>query len=248
MNSLIKGTIALAVLIAGGEVFRLWWFSDARALQATAALTPEVLQFHPDAAASEVPSAWTHNTDVRQQKIVDGLLGHDRSVCGTWQDRSADFRWVHYTWVEYDAGNTRYLRDLFGHPPEVCVGKSGAKRLAIHPNRTLEIMGRELAVRHVEFADPISGIPFQIFKFVWLPEASPLQFDDGRSEQALRRARLNAAWHGMPRSEARMLIAVVVGADGAEQGWTQFERTVAASLSAGPVHSEGQQANRFLVD
>ena len=230
---MFRGIVVLAVLLIGGEVFRLWWFSASEAETVADHVAESLLHFDPEVSSAKSGSKMLHRADPEQAKIVDRLLGHDRSQCGVFQEGAQPNCQVNYIWVEYDAGNTRYLKDLFGHPPEVCVGKSGATPVAIHPDRMLEIDGQEISVRHVEFADPISGAPFQIFKFAWLPDDSALQ--PGRDgPDPLRLARLRAAVHGMPRTEARMLIATVFGAAGPEDGWQRFDHAMMAALSMEP--------------
>lgn len=230
MNPTCRIFLALALLTIGGEGFRLWWFSDARGDVFADSAAQSPLSLDPTSPAVAAASGMRHQSDPQQQKIVDRLLGHNRSRCGVWVDEDQSSQRVHYTWVEYDKGNVHYLKDLFGHPPEVCVGKSGAIPVAIHADRVLAVGDRTIPVRHVEFRDPLSGVAFQIFKFAWLPEGSSLHPGTG-VDNDLRSARLSAAWHGMPRTEARMLIAVVFGASTAHGGWQQFQRTVAPSLS-----------------
>ena len=245
-NATSRNLVVLAMLLIGGEGVRLWWFSDSEAGTSIDRRAETALHFDPDLSNFESRPDLIHHDDPRQEKIVDRLLGHDRSRCGVWLEGSSPNRQVHYTWVEYESGNTRYLKDLFGHPPEVCAGKSGATPVAIHPDRTLNIGDQEIAVRHVEFADPISSEPFHIFKFAWLPEDSALQLGRDGSN-ALRLARLRAAAYGMPRTEARMLIAVVFGVSGPEDGWNRFDRAMTAALSIEPA-SDAELVATEVVD
>jgi hypothetical protein len=81
-----------------------------------------------------------------------------------------------------------------------------------------------------EFADPMSGKSLQIFKFIWLPEANPLHPEQSGGKD-LREARLGASLNRMPRTDARMLIAVVSGEDDPQESWHLFQGVMTAALS-----------------
>ena len=242
-NAMLRACIVLTVLLIAGEVFRVHWFSESNGETSVDHVASSALRFDPANSNTESGPEILHKADPAQRVSVDRLLGHDRSQCGVWRERNRPDRAVYYTWVEYDAGNTRYLKDLFGHPPEICVGKSGATMVAVHPDRVLRIEGQEIQVRHVEFVDPISAVPFQIFKFTWLPDDSALQPGQDGSD-TMRLARLRAAVHGMPRTEARMLIATVIGASDPEDGWQRFDRAMMVALSI----ERGQAAELATTD
>ena len=70
--------------------------------------------------------------------------------------------------LEYDPGNGRLWRDLFGHSPDICMPSSGAR--FVEGSRELlplpSFKGARLA--RFEFTHPIEEGPIFVYKLVWL--------------------------------------------------------------------------------
>lgn len=135
---------------------------------------------------------------------------------------------VELFFFEYDAGNPLFIEDVLGHAPEVCMKASGASLIRTHPDRTVPVGNRALAVRILEFATPTSGNPLWIFRLTWLPEDTP--YREIQNAAMMRRERILGGLSGNPRPPARVLLAGARNFASEEEAWTAFATLIGDRL------------------
>lgn len=136
---------------------------------------------------------------------------------------------LEFFYFEYDAGNPRFVHDVFGHLPEVCMNASGAVLKATHPSRQIEIDGRSHEVLVLEFVSPLSSQPMWVFRFTWLPEGVP--YDPYDISYLKRDAKFLIGILGKPKPPARVLLAGAIGYDSIDEAWGEYERMLVSRLS-----------------
>lgn len=137
--------------------------------------------------------------------------------------RSLDF-----FYFEYDPGNSRFIHDVFGHAPEVCMRATGAVLRQAHPSRHIEIAGRSLEVLVLEFISPVSSGPLWVFRFTWLPEDVP--YDPYEPAYTMRGEKFLIGILGSPKPPARVLLAGAMGYENLDAAWESYERLLVDRL------------------
>lgn len=161
---------------------------------------------------------------VEQLSFASGRCGVFSPVVTAGQTlRSLDF-----FYFEYDSGNSRFIHDVFGHAPEVCLRATGATLRKEHPSRTIEIEGRSLKVLVLEFVSPVSSGPLWVFRFTWLPEGSP--YDPYEPAYTMREEKFLIGILGRPKPPARVLLAGAMGYENLDKAWESYERLLVARL------------------
>lgn len=137
-----------------------------------------------------------------------------------------------FFYFEYEPGNPRFIHDVFGHAPEVCMKATGARLVATHPSREIEVDGKRFGVRVLEFQSPVADETLWVFKLTWLPEAAPYQAADTMTTQ--RREKVLAALFRNPRPPARVLLAGARYYESLEAAWASFETLLVSRLRIVP--------------
>ncbi len=132
-------------------------------------------------------------------------------------------------YFEYDAGNPRFIHDVFGHAPEVCMKAIGAELRANHPSRIISVGDSSIPVRVIEFETPSLPSPLWVFKLTWVPEEAPYQPDDSAS--SLRREKILAGVLGNPRPPARVILVGARNFDSVDAAWRAYQAIVVDHLS-----------------
>ncbi|HQW28158.1 MAG: hypothetical protein KA152_08130 [Verrucomicrobiales bacterium] len=161
---------------------------------------------------------------VEQLSFSSGRCGVFRpDETGDHSQRSLDF-----FFLEYAPGNPRFIHDVFGHAPEVCMRATGATLKKEHPSRHIEVAGRSLKVLVLEFVSPVSSSPLWVFRLTWLPEEAP--FDPYDSANVLRERKLLSGIFGSPKPPARVLLAGAMGYENLEAAWESYGRLLVSRL------------------
>ncbi len=183
---------------------------------------------------AETTPASGRDVFVEQPERLGGAvqqLAYADARCGTFfpamSDNSGGAR-LEFFYFEYDAGNSRFVHDVFGHVPEVCMSASGAVLKATHPSRSIEIAGRSHEVLVLEFVSPLSSQPMWVFRFTWLPEGVPYHPYD--TSYLMREAKFLIGLLGKPKPPARVLLAGAIGYDDLESAWAEYERMLVSRL------------------
>lgn len=161
---------------------------------------------------------------VEQLSFKTGRCGAFSPIASNGQDpRSLDF-----FYFEYEPGNSRFIHDVFGHAPEVCLRATGATLKAEHPSRPIEIAGRSLKVLVLEFISPVSSGPLWVFRFTWLPEDAP--YDPYETAYLLREEKFRFGILGRPKPPARVLLAGAMGYKNLDDAWDSYQRLLVSRL------------------
>jgi len=159
-------------------------------------------------------------------------LSFARGVCGVFHPLEENSRRaLDFFYFEYEAGNPRFIHDVFGHAPEVCMRAIGATLQRQHPSRSIEADGSAAIVRVLEFRSPVAAGPLWVFHLTWLPEDAPFQASESASD--LRREKLLSGLFGNPNPPARILLAGAVGYESLEEAWASFETQLVSRLRVG---------------
>ncbi len=171
------------------------------------------------------------NQPERLQGAVD-QLSFSEGTCGVFHTRDSvtvGQRSLDFFYLEYDPGNPRFIHDIFGHAPEVCMRSTGATFKSEHPSRAITINGRSIKVLVLEFVSPVSSGPFWIFRMTWLPEGVP--YEPYESAAQLRREqKLISGILGSPKPPARVLLAGALGYDSLDAAWSSYEQLLVSRL------------------
>jgi hypothetical protein len=137
-------------------------------------------------------------------------------------------RGLDFYYFEYEAGNPRFIYDVFGHAPEVCMRAIGASLHANHGQREVVVGGQPIAVRVLEFRSPVSAGPLWVMQMQWLPPEAP--FQAGGSASSMRREKILSGLFGNPNPPARVLLAGASGYPTLEEAWADYERLLVSRL------------------
>ncbi len=162
---------------------------------------------------------------------VNSQLSFTFGKCGVFLPRetSSDGRGtLDFFYLEYEPGNPRFIHDVFGHAPEVCLRATGATLKQEHPSRTIEVAGRSLKVLVLEFNSPVLSTPLWVFRLTWLPEGTP--YDPYKAAYTLRREKLLSGIFGTPKPPARVLLAGASGYQSLEDAWREYEALLVSRL------------------
>lgn len=165
-------------------------------------------------------------------EAVESQLSYSDGFCGVFVPETAtgnSSRSLDFFYFEYEPGNPRFIHDVFGHAPEVCMKATGATLVGTHPSREIEVDGNAFVVRVLEFNSPVGDQTLWIFKLTWLPEDSPYQATDENSSR--RREKVLAALFGDPRPPARILLAGARNYESLDHAWASFEALLVSRLT-----------------
>lgn len=137
-----------------------------------------------------------------------------------------------FFYFEYEPGNSRFLHDVFGHAPEVCMRSTGAALKQEHPERTIVVEGRSMPVKVLEFVSPVSTSPLWFFRFTWLPENAPFKPYD--TTYMMREAKVKTGLFGNPKPPARVLLAGAMGYESLDAAWSAYNRLLVDHLKITP--------------
>jgi len=169
-----------------------------------------------------------------QPERLDGAveqLSFATGRCGVFSPLQAagqTLRSLDFFYFEYDPGNSRFIHDVFGHAPEVCLRATGATLKKEHPSRTIGIEGRSLKVLVLEFVSPVSSGPLWVFRFTWLPENVP--YDPYEPAYTMRGQKALIGILGSPKPPARVLLAGAMGYENLDAAWESYERLLVSRL------------------
>ncbi len=230
-----------------GHTKRFWWTAAALVVVAEAFVfvrsIPEKRRWAAEPVLTlDLPADFsgeeTRYTFQEQPERLGGAvqqLAFAKGRCGVFapvavppgRRRSLDF-----FWFEYDPGNPRFIHDVFGHLPEVCMSASGAVLKATHPPREIEIGGRRHRVLVLEFVSPVSSDAMWVFRFTWLPEGVP--YDPYETAYMMRGEKFLIGLLGRPKPPARILLAGALGYDSLDEAWGEYERLLVGRLRIAP--------------
>lgn len=232
----------LVAAILFSELFAQWWFSPE---QQSWAHTPRLTLHLPDPASNSDPAVGKSNSDSPapsetfsfhpQPERLSGAvtqLSYSDAACGIFfepETLASTSPALDLFYFEYETGNSRFIHDVFGHAPEVCMSSTGAKLRKTHPTRDIEVDGQSIPVRVLEFESPLLPQPLWVFRITWLPEDAPFQAADSAS--SLRREKVLAAFYRNPRPPARVVLAGALNFDGLDSAWSAFESLVVSRLA-----------------
>ncbi len=137
-----------------------------------------------------------------------------------------------FFYFEYEPGNSRFLHDVFGHAPEVCMRSTGAALKEEHPEREIVVEGRTMPVKVLEFVSPVSTSPLWFFRFTWLPESAP--FKPYESTYTMREEKVKTGLFGNPKPPARVLLAGAMGYGSLDEAWSAYEKLLVSHLKITP--------------
>jgi len=161
---------------------------------------------------------------VEQLSFATGRCGVFSTALKTGEaTRSLDF-----FYFEYDPGNSRFIHDVFGHAPEVCLRATGATLRKEHPSRHIAIAGRSHEVLVLEFISPVSSGPMWVFRFTWLPADVP--YDPYEPAYTMRGEKFLIGILGSPKPPARVLLAGAMGYENLDAAWESYERLLVDRL------------------
>jgi len=161
---------------------------------------------------------------VEQLAFSEGLCGVFVSAGSSRATNAA----LELFYFEYEPGNPRFIHDVFGHGPEVCMSASGAVLEKRHETKEIRVGGKAIPVRVLEFSSPLSDSPLWIFKLTWLPEDAP--FQPSRSATSLRREKVLAGLFQGSNPPARIVLAGARDFATREKAWAAFEALVVTKL------------------
>ncbi|MEM7601849.1 MAG: hypothetical protein AAF357_10595 [Verrucomicrobiota bacterium] len=165
-------------------------------------------------------------------EAVESQLSYSDGFCGVFVPEAGvggAARSLDFFYFEYEPGNPRFIHDVFGHAPEVCMKATGATLVGTHPSREIEVDGDSFVVRVLEFKSPVADQTLWIFKLTWLPEAAPYKATDELTTR--RREKVLAALFGDPRPPARVLLAGARNYENLDAAWASFEKLLVTRLS-----------------
>lgn len=158
-------------------------------------------------------------------------LSFSRGQCGAFYplvEEIGSAKALDFFYFEYEPGNPRFIHDVFGHAPEVCMRAIGAVLQREHETREIVVSGKPVPVRVLEFASPVASGPLWVFQMIWLPPEAPFQPDDKAS--TLRREKLLSGLLGNPNPPARVLLAGSRGFESLDSAWEEYERLLVSRL------------------
>jgi hypothetical protein len=162
---------------------------------------------------------------------VEGQLSFAEGRCGVFVPKAHGEnpkRALDFFYFEYDPGNSRFIHDVFGHAPEICMKATGAVLKQEHPPRYITIGGRSMKVLVLEFISPVSTLPMWVFRFTWLPEG--LSYDPYNPVYLQRREKFFIGVLGDPKPPARVLLAGGIGYETLDEAWASYERLLVSRL------------------
>ena len=163
---------------------------------------------------------------------VNSQLSFTSGKCGVFmpREKSVDGSGsIDFFYLEYEPGNPRFIHDVFGHAPEVCLRATGATLKQEHPSRTITVGGRALKVLVLEFTSPILSTPLWVFRLTWLPEGTP--YDPYKAAYTMRKEKLLSGIFGTPKPPARVLLAGASGYESLEDAWREYEALLVSRLA-----------------
>ena len=197
----------LLCLVLASEGVRVWWFSAAR----------PSWEGEPVFACSFPPDA--EYIDLRGTR-TESTLHYDRAEAVRLSGPAGASWRIEAYYLEYNAGNRRAWRDLFGHSPDVCFPASGARLEKEFAPRTLEIDGQSLVFKHFLFRFPLSPGPIHAIKMVWLADME--RYGMRGSLDGRRRARIGSALARQADPPGRQILATVEGVGSPDEAWALF--------------------------
>lgn len=132
-------------------------------------------------------------------------------------------------YFEYAPGNSRFIHDVYGHAPEVCMQSMGATLRRTHPDRRIEVGGCSIPVRVLEFTTPQINSPLWVFKLTWVPEEAPYQPEG--IETSLRKEKIQAGLLANPRPPARVVLMGARNFPDETSAWRAFSGLIGNHLS-----------------
>ncbi len=173
-----------------------------------------------------------HEQPDRLTGAVEDQLAFSHGLCGAFLPQgnlTSKTPILELFYLEYAAGNPRFIHDVYGHAPEVCMRATGAILQGSHPDRGIEVDGVSLPVRVIEFKTPQAFEPLWMFKLTWVPEEAPYQPDG--IESSLRREKIQAGLSSSPRPPARVILVGARNFPDVDSAWKAYHRLVVESLS-----------------
>ncbi|MBL9156731.1 MAG: hypothetical protein JNJ70_04645 [Verrucomicrobiales bacterium] len=225
-----------------GHTKRFWWIAAGLVVAAEIFVflrtIPEKLHWAnepvlrldlPEAENGEDPYAFVEQP--ARVKEVEGMLAFAEGRCGVFVPKAHGAnpkRALDFFYFEYDPGNPRFIHDVFGHAPEICMRATGAILKQEHPSRSITIAGRSMKVLVLEFISPVSSQPLWVFRFTWLPEG--LSYDPYNPAYQQRREKFIIGLLGQPKPPARVLLAAGIGYETLNEAWASYERLLVSRL------------------
>ena len=225
-----------------GHTKRFWWIAAALIVAAELFVAlrtiPERLHWASEPVLTlDLPEPQNGNDPyafVEQPERLDGVesqLSFAEGRCGVFVPKAHGNhpkRALDFFYFEYDPGNSRFIHDVFGHAPEICMRTTGAVLKQEHPARHITIGGRSMKVLVLEFISPVSTLPMWVFRFTWLPEG--LAYDSYNPVYLQRREKFLIGILGDPKPPARVLLAGGIGYETLEEAWASYERLLVSRL------------------
>jgi hypothetical protein len=134
-----------------------------------------------------------------------GFLTYDRGHRLAILDRK-ESRGMEVLYLEYDGNSPRFFFDLFNHPPERCLGSTGAEVTQRYPDEVLEVSGHPCLLQSMELTPPGGGETRYIFKLVWLHPDYPFNY-----QASMHLKRIRAALATLPPPPSRLVMAGLHG-------------------------------------
>ncbi|MGJ8696681.1 MAG: hypothetical protein ACSHYF_10210 [Verrucomicrobiaceae bacterium] len=129
--------------------------------------------------------------------------------------------------MEYDPGNGRLWRDLFGHSPDICMPSSGAVLVDGPSVPGFESAFPNCRIQRYEFTHPAERGPLFVYKLVWLgfdnwEENEVPDFDSWGM-------RADFIWNRKSVPAASLILALITGYGEGEEADGIFESLVLAN-------------------
>ncbi|MAS96528.1 MAG: hypothetical protein CMO55_25345 [Verrucomicrobiales bacterium] len=224
------------VAIVATELFVIWWFSlEKTHWSETPRLAIRLTEVAPSHAThrKENSSPELFSFVPQPDRLTGSIeqLSYSKAVCGMFlksETLTAASPAIDLFYFEYETGNPRFIHDVFGHAPEVCMRSSGAQLRQTHPPRNITVSGQSIPVRVLEFESPLLSDSLWVFRITWLPPDAPYQSTDSAS--SLRREKLLAAFYRNPRPPARVVLSGAMNFESLESAWSTFESVIGSRL------------------
>jgi hypothetical protein len=225
-----------------GHTKRFWWAAAislvvvellvyARTIPETLRWTKEpVLSLDLPETLRDPQSGYEFLDQPERLKGVVEQLAFAKGRCGVFLPlvREGKRRTMEFFYFEYAPGNPRFIHDVFGHLPEVCMSATGAVLKQEHPSRSITVGGRSHKVLVLEFVSPLSTQPMWIFRMTWLPEGVP--YDPYEMSYLLRSEKFLIGLTARPKPPARILLAGATGYETLDEAWASYERLLVSRL------------------
>jgi len=223
---------AVAVLAAEGFVL-VWTQPDRKRWAEVAVLDLRLENGTENPVGSAQPEGGGYRF-VDQPERLDSVveqLSYSEGRCGAFfglDEAAKTNRALDFFYFEYEPGNPRFIHDVFGHAPEVCMRAIGATLQRQHGDRSVRVDGESIPVRILEFHSPVTSGPLWVMQMIWLPKEAPFQPDDKAS--TLRREKILSGLFGNPNPPARVLLAGARGYASLDEAWSSYERLLVSRL------------------